>query len=118
MNHRHHYEVAVVREAGARQVIVRRTIGDLQVIVARQDLAGGPVLLRVVAEKTTFHFEVSQDGVRFARIASAWARYLSQQVAGGFTGVYVGLYATGHGKRCQAPADFDWFEYTPAEAPT
>jgi hypothetical protein len=30
---------------------------------------------------------------------------------GGFTGVYVGLYAAGNGQQSTVPADFDWFEY-------
>ena len=28
-----------------------------------------------------------------------------------FTGVFIGMYATGNGQRSLAPADFDWFEY-------
>jgi alpha-N-arabinofuranosidase len=32
-------------------------------------------------------------------------------VAGGFTGVYLALYATGGGVACRGPADFDWFDY-------
>lgn len=111
MNNRHHYEIAVARQGSTRQVIVRRTIGDLQVVIAGESLVDGPVLLRAIADKTIFHFEVSQDGVRWKRLASAWARYLSQQVAGGFTGIYAGLYATGHGRPCTAPACFDWFDY-------
>jgi xylan 1,4-beta-xylosidase len=41
------------------------------------------------------------------------AGYLSTEVAQGFTGVYLGMYATGNGKLSAAPAFFDWFEYTP-----
>ncbi len=33
------------------------------------------------------------------------------RVVGSFTGVYLGMYATGNGKASSAPADFDWFEY-------
>ena len=40
-------------------------------------------------------------------------RYLSSEVAGGFRGVYVGLYATGNGQPATAPAHFDWFDYDP-----
>jgi len=40
-------------------------------------------------------------------------RYLSSEVAGGFTGVYFGLYATGSGQPASAPAHFDWFDYEP-----
>ena len=40
-------------------------------------------------------------------------RYLSSEVAGGFTGVYFGLYATGNGRPVSAPAHFDWWDYEP-----
>jgi alpha-N-arabinofuranosidase len=45
------------------------------------------------------------------------SRYLVLTV-GGFTGVYVGLYATGNGKASTANADFDWFEYVKNESET
>jgi alpha-N-arabinofuranosidase len=35
-------------------------------------------------------------------------------MAGGFTGVYLAMYASGNGAPCTAPADFDWFDYQPA----
>jgi len=39
------------------------------------------------------------------------AKFLATETVGFFTGVYVGLYATGNGKACKASADYDWFEY-------
>jgi xylan 1,4-beta-xylosidase len=38
-------------------------------------------------------------------------RYLSTEVAGGFTGVYIAMYSSGNGAPCRHPADFDWFDY-------
>jgi len=38
-------------------------------------------------------------------------RYLSTEVASGFTGVYLAMYASGNGAPCKHPADFDWFDY-------
>jgi xylan 1,4-beta-xylosidase len=38
---------------------------------------------------------------------------LTSQVAGGFTGVLVGPYATSNGRPSANHADFGWFEYTP-----
>nr|WP_276514241.1 hypothetical protein [Actinomadura citrea] len=38
---------------------------------------------------------------------------LSSQVAGGFTGAYIGLYATSNGRAGGGHADFAWFEYRP-----
>jgi xylan 1,4-beta-xylosidase len=45
------------------------------------------------------------------------ARYLASELAGGFTGVYFGLYASANGAPTMAPADFDWFEYGPQALP-
>ncbi len=39
--------------------------------------------------------------------------FLSSTVAYGFTGVYIGVYATSHGNPSANHADYDWFEYTP-----
>jgi alpha-N-arabinofuranosidase len=36
-----------------------------------------------------------------------------QNVGLNFTGVVIGLYATGNGQANSVPADFDWFEYEP-----
>lgn len=36
---------------------------------------------------------------------------LASEVAGGFTGVFIAMYATGNGTRSMSPAYFDWFDY-------
>ena len=38
-------------------------------------------------------------------------RYAEGAILSLFTGVYAALYATGSGKPCRTPADFDWFDY-------
>jgi len=38
-------------------------------------------------------------------------RYLSTEVAGGFTGVMIGLYASSNGQTTKAKVFFDWFDY-------
>ena len=50
---------------------------------------------------------------RLTRLDAALTRFLSSEVAGGFVGTYVGLYATGNGAAAAAPAHFDWFDYEP-----
>jgi alpha-N-arabinofuranosidase len=40
---------------------------------------------------------------------------LSSESAGGFTGVFIGMYAEGAGKQTMPAADFAWFDYTPLE---
>ena len=52
--------------------------------------------------------------MEMARVDS---KFLSSETVGGFTGAYVGFYATGNGKASTASADYDWFEYEKNEAP-
>jgi xylan 1,4-beta-xylosidase len=113
MDEKHHYEIAVVGDGLKRKVIVRRTIGKLSAIVAEEEVQQGPITLEITANKEAYKFSYSVDGVIFREIASGETRYLSSEVAGGFTGVYMGLYSTGNGRKSSTPADFDWFKYSP-----
>jgi len=128
MNGRHHYEIAVTREGGERLAIARRTIGSTSVVMARRPLPGeGPVRLSIVAETPpgigprahmrgdpTYVLTVAQGDGPADEVDRAEMRYLSTEVAGGFTGVYLGMYATGNGAAASVPADFSGFEYRPA----
>lgn len=124
MNANHHYEIAVTRRAGERQVIVRRRIGSLATVVASEPLGDSPIMLQVQAGQQpgarwfagspTYIFSYALAEGELRELASGEARYLASEVAGGFTGVMFALYATGNGEPSAAPADFDWFEYRAA----
>jgi alpha-N-arabinofuranosidase len=73
-------------------------------------LQPGSVDLKIEGSGGRFNFAYSQRG-EFKKIDSVDARYLSTETVGGFTGVYVGFYATGNGKPGNAKAIFDYFEY-------
>jgi alpha-N-arabinofuranosidase len=91
-------------------VIVRRRIGTLIAEVACQALADGPIELRIVADKKTYRFLAGAPG-SLTELATGETRYLSTQVAGGYTGAYFGLYATARGGESSTKAFFDWFDY-------
>jgi alpha-N-arabinofuranosidase len=112
MNERHHYEIAVTRLEGERCVIVRRRIGSLSASVARERIGAGPVTLEIKADRDayTFSYILGEQGLR--TLARGETRYLSTEVAGGFTGVYFAMYTTGNGQASITPAFFDWFEYS------
>jgi len=127
MNPRHHYEVGITREQGQRLAITRRTIGSLQVVTARAPLpATGAITLSISAETPEgvgprSHY-VGDPEYLLGLVAAEGPlqvldrpemRYVSTEVAGGFTGVYLGMYATGNGVPCVAPADFSRFRYEP-----
>ncbi|HHX66192.1 MAG TPA: glycoside hydrolase family 43 protein, partial [Chloroflexi bacterium] len=111
MNDRHHYEVAVIRRDGARFIIVRRRIGSLRRVVAREMIGSGPVHLRIEGTPEYYEFSYALGDGSMRTLARGETRYLATEVAGGFTGVYLAMYATGNGEAGSAPADFDWFEY-------
>jgi alpha-N-arabinofuranosidase len=122
MNPDHRYELAVGRANGRRQVFVRQRIGPhLEAVTAAAPLDGSePVVLQVeaTAEEYAFSYGVVMSGrphTATTPLGKAAARYLSSEVAGGFTGVYFGLYATGKGGPASAPAHFDWFDYEPGK---
>ncbi|MEU3416156.1 glycoside hydrolase family 43 protein [Streptomyces sp. NPDC006658] len=116
LDERHHYEI----EATASEVRVVARIGPLRSVVASRPSAGGPVVLGVgttpVQEITdprdgpdTVAFYVREaDGTR-TELVRLDGRYLSTEVAGGFTGRVIGLYASAGTVR------FDWFDYEPYE---
>lgn len=111
MNEEHHYEVAVVKFAKGKAIIVRKRIGDLVSIVANEPIEDESIVLKITAERNQYILGYLDQAGTFIKLATAMPKYLSSEVAGGFTGVYFGLYATGNGKESTAPAFFDWFDY-------
>jgi xylan 1,4-beta-xylosidase len=107
MNNTHHYEIVVANRNGKRQVEMKQRIGELQVTRASVEIPAGLVYLRIVGETLYYTFYWSLDNESFTKLGQAESRYLSSEVAGGFTGVYFGMYAVGQGSQ----GDFDWFEY-------
>lgn len=115
MNENHHYEIAVLRMEGERKLMVRRRIGNLSAIVYSSNISEGKIQLSIKGDKHSYYFGFSSNGQSMSYVADGDARYLSTEVAWGFTGVYLGMYATGNGTTSQSPAHFDWFEYIPVE---
>jgi len=71
----------------------------------------GALILRIQANASTYTFGYTINDAAPQILATGETRYLSTEVAGGFTGVYIGLYATGNGQASAAAAYIDWFDY-------
>jgi alpha-N-arabinofuranosidase len=72
----------------------------------------GRVYLRVEAKGQEYQFSAgNQYGKWFALGEPVDGRVLSTPVAGGFTGAYLGMYASSNGNPSDSQAYFDWFEY-------
>lgn len=117
MDARHHAEIFIERQAGKCFVSVRSRIGGLSARIAQKELQGGQVRLLLRANRHFYAFGfVDQDG-KEAILTTSETRYLSSEVAGGFTGVYFAIYASGNGRNCTVPACYDWFDYRDLEEP-
>ncbi|HUL77971.1 MAG TPA: glycoside hydrolase family 43 protein [Vicinamibacteria bacterium] len=116
-SHEHRYEIAVGLVHGSRRVFVRQTVGpSLQAVTASAPAEGRePVVLRIEAAPGTYAFSFGLgDAPRvWTPLGTAPTRFLSTEVASGFTGAFFALYATGGDRPAESLARFDWFEYEP-----
>ncbi|MMZ59013.1 Beta-xylosidase [compost metagenome] len=108
-----HYEIFLSMQGGKRKIAARLTARGQTVKEAAVETEAGRVRLKIAADPEEYALLYSlEDGV-WVRLAAGSARGLSPEDFVNkmcFTGVVVGLYATGNGKASAAPARFDWFE--------
>jgi beta-xylosidase len=116
LDEQHHYAV----EATSGEVRVRARIGPLSTVVATRPVPPGPVVLRVEVAASrdltdprtgpdTVTLGVEEPDGTFAALARLDGRYLSTEVAGGFTGRVLGVYAA------TGSLHVDWFDYEPLD---
>jgi beta-xylosidase len=114
LDERHHYGVETA--SGTVQVLAR--IGPLHAVVATQSVPTGPVVVRIEVAATpevgdprsgpdTVSIGFEEPEGTFTVLASLDGRYLSTEVAGGFTGRVIGMYAAA------GTVHIDWFDYEP-----
>lgn len=116
MNERFHYAFGIRKHEGRTETFLRKRVGSIREETSKMPWAHESIRLRVDASHTAYRFYVmSGDGDSWINIGEGETALLSTEVAGGFTGVFFGMYATGNGKPATAPAAFDWFEYRFAE---
>ncbi len=114
LDEEHHYEIEVA--SGEVRVLAR--IGPLRTVVASRPAPAGPLVLVVRVDEArtlrdarsgpdTLSFGVEEPDGTFTPLAALDGKYLSTEVAGGFTGRVIGLYAA------EGTVHFDWFDYQP-----
>lgn len=115
-NHHYQFRLEYGMFEGRRELrLVERKAGEERILAATEDpMAGsaGKLYLKVEAWGQDYRFD-------YALAEEAWeplyrgadGTILSTDVAGGFVGAMIGLYATANGNQSHNAADFDWFEY-------
>lgn len=112
LDSRHHAELVVTRRRDRRVALVRRRIGSLREEGPPLELADGPVELALAIDRRELRFAVTSGGVT-REAGRHELRYLSSEVAGGYTGTMLGLFASARGTVSPHAAAFDWFDYRP-----
>jgi alpha-N-arabinofuranosidase len=97
---------------GGRIVSAIRRIAGESELLARAPLAAGATRLGIRLSGSHCALEYSTDD-RWHALASTSCAELASESAGGFLGVWVGMFATSSGLPSDAAADFDWFDYEP-----
>lgn len=75
----------------------------------------GRLYLTIQGAKDVYHFYYGYTEGQYLEFArNLPASLLSTTVNEGFTGAYIGMYASANHRVCDGCADFDWFRYCPA----
>lgn len=105
MTEKEHYEAALRHTDSGCEAILRLNIGGIKHVEKALPLTGNRALLRISADHLQYRFYVQADGEEYY-LGFADTKYLSSEVAEGFTGVILALYAV------RGTAEFTGFECT------
>lgn len=111
MNENYHYDLVVRLASGNKQVALRRRVGSL-LTENTQNCEAGPVELMIEAQPEMFVFAYKQGHSDSKQMGHGETQLLSTEVAGGFTGLFIAMYAHSPSEQGTTAA-FDWFDYEP-----
>jgi alpha-N-arabinofuranosidase len=111
-NDENHYVVGITKHEGKRLAFARYVLKGKSVEPVKYvGVADGPVELTIEASPQQYEFFYRSDADEKQSLGSVSAQDLATEKIGGFTGAYIGLFATAEDEADVAPADFDWFDY-------
>ena len=89
-----HYDLAIRKNRDGYEAILKLNIGGIKHVQSTVRLSGNSARLVVRSDSLQYRFYV-MEAEEEKLLGSAFTKYLSSEVAGGFTGVVIGLYAVG-----------------------
>jgi alpha-N-arabinofuranosidase len=112
-NHNFHIRCLVTIHQNRSKVIrlIRREAG-VDILLAETPIRTEQIILKVVAHGQDYQFSFAPPSNQWENLGRPVdGRVLSTEVAGGFTGAYIGMYASSNGQSSNNFADFNWFKY-------
>jgi alpha-N-arabinofuranosidase len=95
MDENHHYDLAIRRTGKGFEVIERLNIGDIKSVEKTVPLKNENKATLIINMHNDYYSFSRKEDDREIPLGTAQTRYLSSEVAGGFTGVIIGLYTYG-----------------------
>jgi len=111
MNERHHYFIGLTEINGSRVITFRRQVGSMTIDRHSAPIEAPIVDLRIQATPERYVFSYQALDQHWHILGEAETHWVSTEVAGGFTGVFFGLYSY---STTGVAACFDWFRYRKA----
>ena len=106
-----HYDFLITMRDGKRVVMLRKYLKNKEVSLNYKEIPNGDLILRISSTDLYYQFWVQKNGKKDLLVDTATTKDLSNEVIGGFTGTFIGMYASGNGIANSNPADFDWFDF-------
>ena len=117
LNNSSHFGLMIKQQNGKRYLVAELKFGSVIHKSEEVELKNGAVNLKIEGSRSTYKFFYAQGNDNYVELQRIESKFLSSETAGGFTGTYVGMYATGNDNDSVSWANYDWFEYEPTEAP-
>nr|ABB92159.1 arabinofuranosidase [uncultured bacterium] len=115
LNESSHFEIAIKQVDGEKRVIATKTIQGVTEEIGHCIIHKDKIKLSISSDRENYYFKFAEEDGEWNKIGDASLCHLSSEKNGGFggtfTGVCIGLYATGNGNECREPAYFDWVHY-------
>ncbi|WP_139902715.1 glycoside hydrolase family 43 protein [Clostridium thermarum] len=111
-NRRFNFRFTYILNNGKKLVKLVKCSNGLEETLAEKEPSSAKLYLKIEANGQAYSFSFGETCDDYTVLAdSVDGRILSTDVAGGFVGAYIGLYACSNGKDSENYACFDWFEY-------
>jgi alpha-N-arabinofuranosidase len=96
-----------------KEVVLISTQRGIRKELAKVPITSAQVFIKVDGNNTKATFFAGETEKNLQPIGeNVSIEMLCDEVAFGFSGPYIGMYATSNGQKSKAIASFDWFEYS------
>jgi alpha-N-arabinofuranosidase len=108
MDQKYHYAIGLTQMEGKNVIALRRQVGSISDVAYSSALESTGVDLRIQASHEKYMFYYRGVDQIWHQLGEAETHLISTEVAGGFTGVFFGMYNYSPN---QTTAYYDWFSY-------